>query len=67
MSRIREPPAPDNPLQSMPNVVMTSHIAGSVSTGLVRIGRYAAEEIGLFLAGKPALNPVTKEQLAHLA
>lgn len=62
-----EPPAPDNPLQSMPNVVMTSHIAGSVSTGLVRIGRYAAEEIGLFLAGKPALNPVTKEQLAHLA
>lgn len=62
-----EPPAPDNPLQSMPNVVMTSHIAGSVSTGLVRIGRYAAEEIELFLAGKPALNPVTQEQLAYLA
>ncbi len=62
-----EPPAPDNQLQYMPNVIMTSHIAGSVSTGLVRIGRYALEEIECFLAGRPALNPVKKEQLSYLA
>ena len=62
-----EPPAADNPLQFMPNVVMTSHIAGSVSTGLVRIGRDALEEIERFVAGKPALNAVRQEQLAYLA
>lgn len=62
-----EPPAKDNPLRTMPNVVMTPHIAGTVSTGLVRLGRYAAEEIERFIAGKPALNPVRQEQLKYLA
>lgn len=62
-----EPPAPDNPLLTLPNVVMTPHIAGVVTTGLVRLGRYALEEIERFIKGEPALNPVRQEQLVYLA
>lgn len=62
-----EPPAPGSPLLALPNVTMTPHIAGVVTTGLVRLGRYVREEIERFSAGKPALNPVGREQLSYLA
>lgn len=62
-----EPPAADSPLRSLPNVTLIPHIAGSVNNGHRRLGRYAAEEIEHFAAGKPAINPVPREQLATLA
>lgn len=62
-----EPPAVDSPLRSLPNVTLIPHIAGAVTNGHFRIGRYATEEIERFVAGKPPANPVTQEALATLA
>lgn len=62
-----EPPAPDHPLLTLPNVYLTQHTAGVTSTGYFRLGRYVAEEISRFTANREALNPIRQEQLAHLA
>lgn len=48
-----EPPEPGSPLYSLPNVILTPHIAGSVSDECRRMGRYMIEELRLFLAGQP--------------
>jgi phosphoglycerate dehydrogenase-like enzyme len=62
-----EPPAADNPLCRLPNVIMTPHIAGAVSNGRWALGNYALQEIRRFLEGKEAINPISEEQLAKLA
>lgn len=62
-----EPPAPDSPLRTLPNVTLLPHIAGSVNNGLYRLGRYVAEEVERYAAGEPAVNEVRREQLATLA
>ncbi len=62
-----EPPAADSPLRTMPNVLLTPHIAGCVGSGLKRLGAAAAEEVRRFLSGEPLLNEVTREMLPRLA
>lgn len=62
-----EPPAVDSPLRSLPNVTLIPHIAGVVTNGHFRIGRYAADEIIRFTKGEPPINPVAEEDLATLA
>lgn len=62
-----EPPATDSPLRSLPNVTLLPHIAGIVTNGHYRLGRYATEEVERFIAGEPPLNEVTQESLATLA
>ncbi len=62
-----EPPAPDNPLIKQPNALITQHIAGVTSTGILRIGCYVADEIERFITGREAENSIRKEQLDYLA
>lgn len=62
-----EPPAADNPLRTLPNVIMTPHLAGLANNGLKKVGQHAAEEIEKFLRGEPMLAEVTKEMLARMA
>ncbi|HHW08353.1 MAG TPA: hydroxyacid dehydrogenase [Firmicutes bacterium] len=62
-----EPPKEDNPLLKLPNCIVTPHIAGGVTTGLYRLGRYTLEEVERFIEGRPPLNPVRQEQLGQLA
>ncbi len=62
-----EPPAPDSPLRTMPNVLLTPHLAGCVGSGLKRLGAAAADEVRRFLAGEPLINEVTREMLPRLA
>ena len=62
-----EPPAADHPLRTLPNVIMTPHLAGLAANGLKKIGKHCCEEIERFLNGEKMMCEVTKEQLARMA
>lgn len=62
-----EPPALDNPLRTLPNVIMTPHLAGLKRNGQRRIGMHAAEEVERFLKGERMECEVTKDMLATMA
>ncbi|MBN2449902.1 MAG: hydroxyacid dehydrogenase [Lentisphaeria bacterium] len=62
-----EPPPPNSPLYTLPNVIVTPHIAGSMGAECLRMGRYAVEECRRFLAGEPLHWQVTRERAATLA
>ena len=61
-----EPPAPDSKLRSLPNVILTPHIAGCVENGQYSLGRAAKEELRRFFAGEPLLHPVTRAMLSRI-
>ncbi|MFI2101807.1 hydroxyacid dehydrogenase [Isoptericola sp. NPDC019693] len=52
-----EPPPPDSELWSLPNVVLTPHLAGSTGTELRRIGDSVAAEVERFARGLPFAHP----------
>ena len=52
-----EPLDDDHELRSLPNVVLTPHIAGSLGTELHRMGQNAVEEIRRFVEGSPFRHP----------
>lgn len=62
-----EPPAPDSPLLTLPNVFLTPHISGSQQTECARMGAYMAEEFRAFDEGKKTRFAVTREMLATMA
>lgn len=62
-----EPPDPGNPLFTLPNVVLTPHIAGSMGGEVARMGRLMCDELTSFLAGDPLRNRITHEMLERMA
>ena len=62
-----EPPAPDHPFRTLPNCVLTGHVAGAVNNGLHRLGRHAAAEIESYVDGRPLAGEVYESQLPTLA
>ena len=62
-----EPPLADNPLRTLKNVIMTSHLAGLVTNGLLRIGAHCADQIEKFVNDEPMDCEVTKDMLARMA
>lgn len=62
-----EPAAVDSPLRSLPNVVLTPHIAGSMQRECARMGKWMVDELRRYLAGEPLRWSVTREQLARMA
>ncbi|NQU42948.1 D-2-hydroxyacid dehydrogenase [bacterium] len=55
----QEPPAPDNPLLSAPNCLITPHIAWATSAARERLMRTVVENVRAFLDGRPqnVVNP----------
>jgi phosphoglycerate dehydrogenase-like enzyme len=62
-----EPPEPGSPLYTLPNVVLTPHIAGSLDNECRRMGRYAVRELEHYLKGEPQEWKITREAAATLA
>ena len=61
-----EPPAADSPLRSLPNVVVTPHIAGCIEN-CNRMGELAVEELRRFFAGETAVYQITPELFNRIA
>ena len=62
-----EPPPPGSALYSLPNVVLTPHIAGSLGSERRRMGEAMVGELQRFVTGEPLLHAVTKEQVQYMA
>ena len=62
-----EPPAPDSPLWEMPNVHLTSHIAGSIGDEVVRMADYAIEEFVRWQRKEPLRYAVNEAMLELMA
>jgi phosphoglycerate dehydrogenase-like enzyme len=62
-----EPLPTGDPLYSLPNVILTPHIAGSMGNELAMMGDAAVTEIERFAAGRPYVFPVTLHDLEKMA
>ncbi len=62
-----EPPSEDSMLYTLPNIVLTPHIAGSEGKECGRLGTYMLEEFKRFLAGETLKWRVTKQQFESMA
>lgn len=62
-----EPPMANDKLKTLPNVILTPHIAGLANTGLVRIGDFVVNQIQSFLNNKECIGEVMQEKLKTMA
>lgn len=62
-----EPLPLNHPLRSLPNVVITPHLAGAQGDELYRLGDQAVEEVRRWVSGQPPLDPVRFEDLPVIA
>jgi phosphoglycerate dehydrogenase-like enzyme len=62
-----EPLPPGHPLLSLPNVLLTPHIAGAQGSEVRRLGAYAVAEVERYLAGEPLHGGVRREDMARTA
>jgi phosphoglycerate dehydrogenase-like enzyme len=61
-----EPPAPDSPLWTLPNVVMSPHIGGTIGDEVGRLADCVIEEFTAWRDGRPLRYQVTREILATM-
>ncbi|MGQ9533004.1 MAG: NAD(P)-dependent oxidoreductase [Desulfotomaculales bacterium] len=53
-----EPPAPNNPLLTLPNVLITPHLGGKTDAAPRRAAQTVIRDVRNFLLGRPLENPV---------
>lgn len=62
-----EPPEAGSPLYTLPNVILTPHIAGSMGKECNRMGRYMVEELERYLKGEKLNWEISQEQASIMA
>lgn len=62
-----EPLPAGHPLLTLPNVLVTPHIAGAQGAEVARLGRYAVAETERFARGEPLLGALTRSDLDRIA
>lgn len=62
-----EPPVAASLFYKLPNVRLSSHIAGSMNDEVVRMADYVLEDFSNWDAGRPLKHAVTKAMLANMA
>ena len=55
-----EPPVAGSPLYSLPNCILTPHVAGSTDAECLRLGDQIVNELQRYQAGEPFENEVTE-------
>jgi phosphoglycerate dehydrogenase-like enzyme len=63
----QEPLPLDHPFRSLPNVILTPHIAGASAEGRYRQGDCVVRDLANVFAGEPLAHEVTLERYAILA
>ena len=61
-----EPPVEGSPFYSLPNCILTPHVAGSTEAECLRFGDQVVRELAHYLAGEPFENEITEELLAKI-
>ncbi|MFE3203293.1 hydroxyacid dehydrogenase [Embleya sp. NPDC059237] len=62
-----EPPAADSPLFTLPNVVLTPHLAGAMGAERHRLGQLVLEEVRRFTEDRPLRHAIDPAHAASLA
>lgn len=62
-----EPPLPGSPLYTLPNVILTPHIAGAMNRECRRMGQEMIKELRRYLHDEPLCWTISEEQAARLA
>ena len=62
-----EPPVNGHPFYTLPNCLLTPHIAGSAGDEVSRMGEYMLEEYTLYIEGNPCKYEVSMEMLETMA
>ncbi len=62
-----EPPAPDSPLRTLPNVLLAPHVGGPVPSRYWDMAMFVVEELGRFFRGEPMEAEVTEQRLRGMA
>ena len=61
-----EPPPEGSPLYTLPNCILTPHVAGSLNDECLRLGDQVLDEITRLVNGRPFENEVTEEALRKM-
>ena len=62
-----EPPVENHPFYTLPNCILTPHIAGSAGDEVARMGEYMLFEFKSYLSGEPTKYEVTEKMLETMA
>jgi phosphoglycerate dehydrogenase-like enzyme len=62
-----EPPEPGSALYTLPNAILTPHIAGSLDAECRRMGQYMVEELRHYIAGESLKWAITRKRAKVMA